>query len=84
MESAGLPDWDHIHWLSWEPLQLRLVGPLDGRRQTPGPGWILPAPWDRRALAMLTPLTPEAASLVRFVKLGKLRLNLEGQELPHV
>ncbi len=83
-ESAGLPDWDHVHWLSWEALQLRMVGLLDGRHRTLALGLILPAPWDREALAILTPLSSEAAPLVRFVKLGKLRLNLEGQELPHV
>jgi hypothetical protein len=36
------------------------------------------------ALALSTPLAPEAAAFVRFVKLGKLRLNLEGEELRHV
>ena len=36
------------------------------------------------ALALSTSLAPEAAPRVRFVKLGKLRLNLEGEELPHV
>jgi hypothetical protein len=29
-------------------------------------------------------MAPEAASFVRFVKPGKLRLNLDGEELPHV
>lgn len=83
-EPAGPPDWDQVHWLSWESLQLRLVGLLDGRRRTLALGLIRPAPWDREHLALLTPLALEAASRVRFVKLGKLRLNLEGQELPHV
>ena len=83
-ESAGRPDWDHVHWLSWEGLQLRLVGLLDGRHRTLALGLILPIAWDRENLALLTPLAPEAAARVRFVKLGKLRLNLEGQELPHV
>jgi polynucleotide 5'-hydroxyl-kinase GRC3/NOL9 len=83
-ESAGRPDWDHVHWLSWEALQLRLVGLLDGRHRTLALGLILPIAWDRENLALLTPLAPEAAARVRFVKLGKLRLNLEGQELPHV
>jgi len=32
----------------------------------------------------LARLAPEAAAFVRFVKLGKLRLNLEGEELRHV
>jgi polynucleotide 5'-kinase involved in rRNA processing len=83
-ESAGRPDWDHVHWLSWEALQSRLVGLLDGRRRTLALGLILPVPWSREHLALLTPLASEAAPLVRFVKLGKLRLNQEGEELPHV
>jgi polynucleotide 5'-hydroxyl-kinase GRC3/NOL9 len=83
-ESAGQPDWDHLHWLSWERLQGRLVGLLDGRRRTLALGLIAPVPWDRQALPLLTPLAPGTAPPVRLVKLGKLRLNLQGQELPHV
>jgi polynucleotide 5'-hydroxyl-kinase GRC3/NOL9 len=83
-EQAGWPDWDHVHWLSWESLQLRLVGLLDGRHRTLALGLILPDPWNRENLALLTPLPPAAAASVDFVKLGKVRLNLEGQELPHV
>jgi polynucleotide 5'-hydroxyl-kinase GRC3/NOL9 len=83
-EAAGLPDWDRIHWLSWERLQGRLVGLLDGRRRTLALGLIAPAPWDRQALNLLTPFGYEAGLPVRFVKLGKLRLNLQGQELHHV
>ena len=83
-ELAGQPDWDHVHWLSWEALQLRLVGLLDGRHRTLALALIRPAPWEREALALFTPLACQAMDRVRFVKLGKLRLNLEGQELPHV
>jgi polynucleotide 5'-kinase involved in rRNA processing len=57
---------------------------MDGRHRTLALGLIQPAHWNRENLALLTPLVPEAAAKVRFVKLGKLRLNLEGQELPHV
>jgi polynucleotide 5'-kinase involved in rRNA processing len=81
-ESAGWPDYDQVHWLSWEGLQWRLVGLLDGRYRTLALGLILPGPWDREALALLTPLAPAAATQVRQVKLGKMRLNREGQELP--
>lgn len=83
-EAAGRPDWDHVHWLSWEALQLRLVGLLDGGHRTLALGLIQPVPWDRENLALITPLAPGAAAQVRFVKLGKMRLNLEGQEVPHV
>ena len=81
-EPAGWPDGDQVHWLSWEGLQWRLVGLLDGRYRTLALGLILPGPWDRDALALLTPLAPAATTQVRQVKLGKLRLNREGQELP--
>jgi hypothetical protein len=81
-ESAGWPDWDQVHWLSWEGLQWRLLGLLDGRHRTLALGLILPGPWDQEALALLTPLAPAAATQVRWVKLGKLRLNREGQEPP--
>lgn len=83
-EAAGQPDWPQVYWLSWESLQGRLVGLLDGRHRTLSLGLILPAPWDREHLALLTPLAPAAAARVRFVKLGKMRLNPEGQELSHV
>jgi polynucleotide 5'-kinase involved in rRNA processing len=81
-ETAGCPDWDRVHWLSWESLQWRLLGLLDGRHRTLALGLILPGPWNREVLAVLTPLAPAAATQVRLVKLGKLRLNREGQELP--
>ena len=58
------------------------MGRLDGRQRTLG--LILPVPWALEAPALLSPLAPVAAARVGFVKLGRLRLNLEGQELPHV
>lgn len=83
-EAAGLPTVSQLRWLSWEALQLRLVGLLNATRQTLALGLILPVPWNRQTLNLLTPLAPEAKSRVRFVKLGKLRLNQAGQELPQV
>lgn len=65
-------------------LLLRLVGLLDSRHRTLALGLILPIAWDREKLALLAPLAPAAAARVRFVKLGKQRLDQEGQELPHV
>jgi len=70
-----------IHWLSWGGVHLRLVGLLDGRRGTLGLGLILPEPFQPRALALWTPLAPEQAGAVRFLKTGKMRLSPEGQEL---
>ena len=60
------------------------MGLLDGGRRTLGLGLIIPGPWDPENLALWTPVAPEALSRVRFVKVGKMRLNLRGQELNHV
>ncbi len=77
-------EWDRVHWLTWPSLHLRLVGLLDGGRRTLGLGLIIPGPWDPENLALWTPVAPEALSRVRFVKAGKMRVNLRGQELNHV
>jgi len=45
---------------------------------------IIPAPWLPDALPLWTPLPPEAAVRVRFIKAGKMQLNLEGREISHV
>jgi polynucleotide 5'-hydroxyl-kinase GRC3/NOL9 len=76
-------EWDRVYWLTWPSLHLRLVGLLDGRRRTLGLALILPGPWDPENLAWWTPVPPEALSRVRFVRAGKMRLNLRGQELNH-
>jgi polynucleotide 5'-hydroxyl-kinase GRC3/NOL9 len=77
-------EWDRLHWLTWPSLHLRLVGLLDGRRRTLGLGLIIPGPWNPEALALWSPVAPGALSRVRFVKAGKMRVNLHGQELRHV
>ncbi|MCK9377967.1 MAG: hypothetical protein M0P73_17735 [Syntrophobacterales bacterium] len=76
--------WNQVHWLTWPAHQFRLVGLLDGRRRTLGLGLILPEPFDPETLALLSPLAAAAVSRLRFVKVGKIRLNLRGQELNHV
>ncbi|MFH1597064.1 MAG: Clp1/GlmU family protein [Pseudomonadota bacterium] len=76
--------WDRMHWLSWSSLHFRLVGLLDGRRRTLALALILPATWHPQSLALWTPLAPEAAGQVRFLKVGKIRVNLEGRELSYV
>jgi polynucleotide 5'-hydroxyl-kinase GRC3/NOL9 len=84
-EAPGPPSPElPVHWLSWTGLQLRLVGLLDGARRTLALGLILPAAWDPETVALWTPWPRAAASQVRFLKLGKIRLSLEGQELTHV
>jgi polynucleotide 5'-hydroxyl-kinase GRC3/NOL9 len=75
------PEWAKVHWLSWPSLRYRLVGLLDGRRRTLALGLVLPGPWDPAALALWTPLDAAAAAVVRFLKWGKIRVNLEGREL---
>jgi len=73
--------WERTHWLTWNSLHFRLVGLLDGRRHTLALALILPAPWHPKSLALWTPLAPEAAAQVRFLKVGKIKVNLEGREL---
>ncbi|MFZ5447401.1 MAG: Clp1/GlmU family protein [Thermodesulfobacteriota bacterium] len=77
-------DWGQVHWLTWPSLHWRLIGLLDGGRRTLGLGLILPGVWDPETLAIWTPLDKPALLCVRFLKVGKLRLNLRGQELSHV
>jgi len=76
--------WEHLVWLSWSSLHFRLVGLLDGKRRTLALGLILPAPWTSEALALWTPLAPVDAPRVRCLKVGKIKVNLEGRELSHV
>jgi polynucleotide 5'-hydroxyl-kinase GRC3/NOL9 len=77
----GLPEGEAVHWISWQGLYYRLVGLLDAAHRTLALGIILPGPWDPQGLALWTPLPPGLASQTRFVKLGKIKLSLEGREL---
>jgi polynucleotide 5'-hydroxyl-kinase GRC3/NOL9 len=70
-----------VHWLVWPELHLRLVGLLDGGHRTLALGLILPSPWNPEALAMWTPLNPAQTPRVQFLKVGRLRVSLQGQEL---
>jgi polynucleotide 5'-kinase involved in rRNA processing len=73
--------WERTHWLTWNSLHFRLVGLLDGRRHTLALALILPAPWHPQSLALWTPMAPEVAAQVRFLKVGKIKVDLEGREL---
>jgi polynucleotide 5'-hydroxyl-kinase GRC3/NOL9 len=73
--------WETAHWISWSGLHFRLVGLLDGRGRTLALGLIQPAPWNPETLALWTPLETGAASRVRGLKMGKIKVNLDGQEL---
>jgi polynucleotide 5'-hydroxyl-kinase GRC3/NOL9 len=75
---------DQVHWITWPSLHWRLVGLIDGWHRTLALGLILPGIWDPESLAVYSPLAPAALPRVRFLKVGKLRLNLDGQELNHV
>ncbi|MFZ5450894.1 MAG: Clp1/GlmU family protein [Thermodesulfobacteriota bacterium] len=81
------PPWprgESLHWLTWESLHLRLVGLLDGARRTLGLGLILPTPWHPEEMAVWTPLPPDAAPAVHFLKVGKMRITMTGKELVYV
>jgi polynucleotide 5'-kinase involved in rRNA processing len=75
---------DQVHWITWPSLHWRLVGLMDGWHRTLALGLILPETWDPESLALWSPLPPPALPRVRFLKVGKLRLNLRGQEINHV
>ncbi len=79
--SPGRQDWDRVQVLTWPSHHLRLVGLLDGWRRTLSLGLIIPGPWDPETLTLWSPLAPEALPRVRFVTVGRLRINLRGQEL---
>jgi len=42
---------------------------------------MLPLPWNPQVLSLWTPLAVGAAGRVRTLKVGKIKVNLEGQEL---
>jgi hypothetical protein len=60
------------------------VGLLSAARRTLALGLILPDPGAPDLVALWTPLASAAATQVRFIKVGQVKLNLEGQELPYV
>jgi polynucleotide 5'-hydroxyl-kinase GRC3/NOL9 len=68
----------------WPDLHLSLVGLLSAARRTLALGLILPDPGAPDLVALWTPLASAAATQVRFIKVGQVKLNLEGQELPYV
>jgi len=78
------PEGAAVRRISWQSLKWRLVGLLDAHRRTLALAIILPAPWEPGALPLWTPLPSEAADRVRFIKVGKMQLNLEGREISHV
>ena len=70
------------YWVNWGTLELRLVGLLDENLLTLGLGLLLPSPWERRQIMIHTPLPSRLLDRVKFCRLGKMRLDLAGEELP--
>jgi len=75
---------ESLHWLTWSGVHFRLVGLLDAARRALALGLILPAPWSPEEMAFWTPLPPDAAARVHFLKVGKIRVSLTGKELAYV
>jgi polynucleotide 5'-hydroxyl-kinase GRC3/NOL9 len=71
-----------MYWVNWGTLELRLVGLLDEKLLTLGLGLLLPSPWERRQIMIHTPLPSRLLDRVKFCRLGKMRLDLAGEELP--
>ena len=69
-------------WVNWGNLELRLVGLLDANLLALGLGLLLPSPWERRQIILHTPLPSRLLARVKFCRLGKIRLDLTGEELP--
>jgi len=73
---------DRLCWASWSQLAGRLVGLLDKNLLAVALGTLLSVAWDREEATILTPLPAAQLPEVRFVRLGRLRLDRTGQELP--
>jgi polynucleotide 5'-hydroxyl-kinase GRC3/NOL9 len=71
-----------MYWVNWGTLELRLVGLLDDKLLTLGLGLLLPSLWERRQIMVYTPLPSRLLDRVKFCRLGKIRLDLTGEELP--
>lgn len=69
-------------WVNWHDLTWRLVGLLDRQFATLALGLLQTAAWPQQEVAILTPLPAGQQSQVTFVRLGRLRLNPSGQEIP--
>jgi polynucleotide 5'-hydroxyl-kinase GRC3/NOL9 len=81
---AGQGAWEQVYWLTWPSLHWRLLGLLDGQRRTLGLGLIIPGAWHQEGLTLWSPMPPTARSLIRFVKAGRMKVDLQGQERNHV
>ncbi|MFP3866700.1 MAG: Clp1/GlmU family protein [Desulfobacteraceae bacterium] len=71
----------NVFWLAAPQLEMRLVGLLDKNLAVQALGLILRSPWERSEVAVWTPLPAARHEQIRICRVGKLRLNLKGQEL---
>jgi polynucleotide 5'-hydroxyl-kinase GRC3/NOL9 len=72
---------ERVSWVNWGNLELRLVGLLDADLLTLGLGLLLPSPWERRQIIIHTPLPSRLLDQVKFCRLGKIRLEVTGEEM---
>ncbi len=77
---APLPR-EKVQWFSLDLLKFQLLGLLDGAHHTLALALLLPSDWERQEIALWTPLPQEQAGQVRFLKVGHLKVSLEGREL---
>lgn len=73
---------ERLVWAPWSQLAFRLVGLLDKNMYTLSLGILLEADWPGEEIILLTPLAAQRLSAVCFLRLGRLRLDPSGQELP--
>ncbi len=70
-----------LTWVSWRSLKLRLVGLLGDDLLNRSLGLLLPSPWQKGHLALWTPAPPEILDQIRFCRLGRMHLTLQGHEM---
>lgn len=73
---------DRLRWVPWSHLQMRLVGLLDYDLQTRSLGILVDVDWPKEQVTILTPMSPNYLREIRFLRLGQVRLEPSGRELP--
>ncbi len=73
---------DRLRWVPWSQLQMRLVGLLNYDFVTRSLGILLDVDWQKEAVTILTPISPKYLQEIRFLRLGQVRLDPSGRELP--
>ncbi len=73
---------DRFSWLAWPSLHSRLVGLLDRSMYLRSLGIIQEVDWQTASVTLLTPCPAAWLPQISFLRLGRLRLDPTGQELP--